>query len=297
MESGSVEGLMKTMESSRRQRDAGFTLIELLVVIAIIAILAGMLLPALGKAKLKAQGISCMNNHRQVALAWRLYADDNSDSFPLATCTDANRPEASWAWMGGHTNFEPSNRSNWDVEQDIKKSALYRYASSAAIFKCPADRSVVNVPGRGKLPRVRSINMNQHVGGFEPGQNPSWLTNLRFFRKSSDLTDPGPSRTWLLLDMREDSVNYPNYEVVMDGWPDQPQKHRFMFDLPGFYHHRAGGFSFTDGHSEIRRWRDARTMPPLGPPHSGDWNSRFNDYKTPNNPDIYWMQERTTRPR
>jgi len=159
-----------------------FTLIELLVVIAIIAILAAMLLPALSRAKLKAQGIACLNHHRSLALAWRMYSDDSSDRFPLATCVTVGHREEKFAWMTGHLDFDPANRSNWDVEQDIKRSLLFPYAPAPEISRCPADRSVVHVPGRGRLPRVRSMNINQHVGGFETGTNPAHLVPWRFCR-------------------------------------------------------------------------------------------------------------------
>src|SRR5206468_146017 len=123
-------------------QNSAFTLIELLVVIAIIAILASMLLPALSKAKTKAQGIQCLNNHRQLALAWKMYADDSRDNLPLASGGGDGSLDK-YVWISGGMNFDPGNVSNWDVEQDIKKSPLWPYGKSAAIWKCPADNSKI----------------------------------------------------------------------------------------------------------------------------------------------------------
>src|SRR5262249_22015736 len=129
-----------------RGRLGGFTLIELLVVIAIIAILASMLLPALSKAKTKAQGIMCMSNHRQLSLAWRMYAEDNRDVLLFAT---ASHIYAAYSWVQGVLDYDPANHSNWDVDQDIKKSLMWPYCgNSVGIWKCPADLSRV-VPSDG----------------------------------------------------------------------------------------------------------------------------------------------------
>jgi len=266
----------------------GFTLIELLVVIAIIAILAAMLLPALTKGKLKAQGIQCMSNHKQLALAWRMYSEDNGDRLLHASDGGPNPIENKLAWVTGLMD-NTANPSNWDINQDLVKSPMWNYCGkNAGIWRCPADHSSVLVNGERK-PRVRSMSMNFWFGGF--GGTDGGLSGgaWRLYFKMTDLIDPGPVKTWLLLDMREDSIDIGNFATDMRGWPDNWAATGF-YDLPGFYHHRACGFSFADGHSEIKRWLDQRTMPALVP--DGQVNDGF---ASPRNKDIVWLQERSTR--
>ncbi len=270
-----------------RHRTNGFTLIELLVVIAIIAILAALLLPALAKAKTKAHGIMCLNNGKQMMLAWRLYVDDNQDKVLKAWA-----PGNPHNWIEGDLDFSGANASNWDIEKDVKKSPLWPYCgNNAAIWKCPADRSTVKPtsgPYKGQVrPRVRSISMNAWFDGADAANfGPS---GFRIYKKMSDVMDPGPTLTWLFLDEREDSINDGEFVVGMFGYPDKPNQW-MVVDFPASYHNRAGGLSYVDGHSEIKKWRDTRTMPVLKPGQG----LRLN-VPSPNNPDAFWLMERTTR--
>jgi prepilin-type N-terminal cleavage/methylation domain-containing protein len=154
----------------------GFTLIELLVVIAIIAILAAMLLPALSKAKIKAQGIGCMSNGRQLMVAWQIYYGDNNDKLVSS--------DGGGGWINGNLaglDFNPNNTENWDINVELLPSPLWQYCGkSPGIFLCPGDLSTVNVPGKGTLRRVRSYSMNYclndttgDVGYFSPGYRTS----------------------------------------------------------------------------------------------------------------------------
>jgi prepilin-type N-terminal cleavage/methylation domain-containing protein/prepilin-type processing-associated H-X9-DG protein len=285
------------MTTLNRNNRSAFTLIELLVVIAIIAILAALLLPALSRAKVKAQAVQCMNNHRSLMLAWRMYVDDNQDSLPFSseTSVGAGTPGA---WVFGKMDFDSANRGNWDPAVSIRTSVLYPYAKADAIFKCPADKSYITLGGV-QLPRVRTMSMNYWLGAAGgkhytglPASEPlsKWILYLKY---SDIAATPGAASIFVFLDMRPDSVDVGNFGVCMDGYPSNPSAYRF-WDLPGIQHAGACSFSFADGHAEAKKWRDPATSPPIvmPPPPSG-----VNDqFTSPNNEDIAWLQDRATRP-
>jgi prepilin-type N-terminal cleavage/methylation domain-containing protein/prepilin-type processing-associated H-X9-DG protein len=273
----------------RRTSRGGFTLIELLVVIAIIAILAALLLPSLSRAKLKGQGIQCMNNHRQLMVAWRMYVEDNRDVLP-------NVKHGPYEWVGGWLDFNGANPENWNPDLNLKTSLLASYSGrSIGIFKCPADRSAVNVSGESR-PRVRSMSMLNWVGGRGEGRPMNWSNTTdgnrpgeyRIYRRLAALADPGPSRTFVFLDEREDSINDAMFVVDMLGYPTMTQS---IVDFPGSYHGGAGGFSFADGHSELKKWRTALVLEKPLAGRVRPYPTMLNGF----NADAFWMQERATR--
>lgn len=233
--------------ASAKQFRSGFTLIELLVVIAIIAILAALLLPALAKAKSKAQQIQCLNNAKQMQLGLIMYTQENTDRFPPNA---ANGPfDANYTnWVTGWLDWGVGQPMNANTNTTLlTESALGPYMSkSIPSYKCPGD----TIPGdRG--PRVRSISMNSFVGDYVGLMDRFGNTQYRVFNKFADFTVPGPANTFIFLDECPDSINDGLFQVNManNSWSD----------IVSSVHNGGGNLSFADGHAEIHKWKDGIT--------------------------------------
>jgi prepilin-type N-terminal cleavage/methylation domain-containing protein/prepilin-type processing-associated H-X9-DG protein len=270
---------------------AAFTLIELLVVIAVIAILAALLLPTLGRAKARSQGVYCLNNTRQLLLAWRMYVDDNRDELPFAYARNPTPPgNAAYVWVKGEMdNTNPRFVDNWNYDSTIRKGAIWPYcAKSIAVWHCPADTSRgINPQGQHVI--RRSVSMNNWIGGdgARPDDNykGGWGTaapGSTVARKLTQIRHPDPAQNWVMLDERQDSINNGFFPVQMDGYPNPATT--YLANYPASNHGGAAGVAFADGHSEIHKWRDARTMPPIV-------RSLPLIVPSPNNVDVVWLQD------
>ena len=230
------------VQFKKRSRFQAFTLIELLVVIAIIAILAAILLPALAKAKTKAQATACLVNTKQLTLGWIMYADENSDQL-----MDPAK------WISGQMSWGAS-AMNTNVRLSLDDQALISpYVKSGGALKCPAD---IYQSGLNPAPRVRSVSLDGALGGGPtlgnqyaiPGEAPR-----TYFapKKMSQLKKPGPDNIYTVLDEHPDSINDAAFMLDAGSKPAVSQHWR---DYPGSLHNNAVSISFADGHSEIHKW-------------------------------------------
>ncbi len=255
-----------------------------MVVVALVGTLAALILPALSKAKQKAQGISCMNNSRQLALGWLMYADDNDGVLvPNRHGNDARGAANPNNWVSGRLDWGNSpDNTNTLYLTDPAFAKLAPYCKrSARLYKCPADQlqSALN-PG----PRARSISMNAAMGDGNKVNFANWIPTFYFAKRLNELIKPEPSLAWVFVDEHPDSINDGCFFVN----PHAIGGSASWKDLPASYHNGGAGFAFADGHAEIRSWTDARTKRAVT---LGD----FVGVSCANSGDYQWIAERTPR--
>lgn len=264
----------------RPSRPPGFTVVELLVVVAIVGLLLAMLLPALARSRERAREVICLRNQKQIHLAWTLYADENEGWLPAVRGGSFPGPDQ---WVSGWLDFSSSpDNTNTLYLTDPRFAQIGPYIGSAAPYRCPEDRSFVRMED-GDHQRVRSISMNcwvNYTGNDALGQD-----EYRIFRKLTEIYDPSPSKLWVFMDERPDSIN----DGMFITNPKARGKLAKVVDFPAGWHAGGAGVTFADGHGIIKRWEDARTVPELQPTQL-----LRSDVRSPDNPDVAWLQEHAT---
>jgi prepilin-type N-terminal cleavage/methylation domain-containing protein/prepilin-type processing-associated H-X9-DG protein len=268
-----------------------FTLIELLVVIAIIAILAAMLLPALARAKAKAQGISCINNLKELTLAAQIYAGDFQDAIPPNGINNVN------SWVTTTTGNGVRALPDYTNATLIKQCVLYPYNQSVDIYKCPGDKDLI--PGQTQ-PRVRDYSLNGMMGdnlGSGSGVHP-----VREHLKFTAVLNPGPSDASLFVDEQSSSSTLASQTSVDDGYfaVGYADEDNQWWNTPSSRHGNHGQFSYADGHAAMMKWYMPTTQHLMGyyattTYYGGSdrdlrqlWLSTYPQGGYPGNPSAHW---------
>jgi prepilin-type N-terminal cleavage/methylation domain-containing protein len=269
------------------KRTTGFTLIELLVVIAIIALLMGILMPSLQRARKMAQGIACASNLRSLMIAWRVYADSNDDR--LVACQDGmpGRPN----WISGGLSFS-SDPVNWNIETDLTSSPLWSYAGeNPKVFKCPADMAKVTDSTGRTVPRIRSNSMSQVFGYGEWLNSSPASRSQNIWRTYSKLSNIiNSAKTFVFVDEHPDSINDAAFANACTD-ASSPGAARII-DFPASYHGGACGFSFSDGHAVVHKWIGTKIKE--APVSYGSGGLSLNVTAEDSWEDVKWMAENST---
>jgi prepilin-type N-terminal cleavage/methylation domain-containing protein len=277
----------------RPKTRAAFTLLELVVVIGVLSIVAATILPSLSHGESRSPAFECLNHHRQLCDAWRMYADENSEKlvpnvFGGAAQGGAGDPTFGMGWVEGWLDWTTkTDNTNVAFLINPKYARLAPYVKGATnLFKCPDDRFIAPIQANLRWQRVRSVSLNILVGesNAESGPNdPSY----KHVRKLSEFLYPVPAEAYVFLDEHPDSINDPGFFS-----PHQT----LWVDTPAVYHHGGAAVGFADSHAEIHRWRGSLAN------IKGSYGSRDGSYLNNavtapvGDPDIHWMSYHTSRP-
>lgn len=313
----------------RNNGSFGFVLTELFVIIVIIAFLAAILLPTLRGAKFHAQDVQCLNNQRQLNIAWHLYARDSNDNLAGNDWVD----EAHWSqlpagqqgfnWVSGWESagdptadpFSSGDETNTQLLTNPAYAQLAPYSRNPAIYQCVATRLLCQEPNGVIAPLCRDVSMNVWMGGSTitaqftnanavPGQDAAdgytVFTKLSGIYGNNSWRTFGPSQAFVFTEEKGDSIDDGEFLVQMTGWAG-PE----MANVPAAYHAGAGVVSFADGHAEVHKWfsqvclTDPANMPPGTKIDAGiaHWSlsrpDNFRPFNWNNNTDVAdlgWLQ-------
>ncbi len=267
---------------NRRESGNGFSRVELLAVLAMLALLAGLAWTALSRAGRNAAGVRCIENLRRLTVAWSLYADAHGDLLLASGEMSESGARDRRMWVSGMLNAAGAvNRENWDAESTVLRSPLVAFAGrDAALWRCPADESAVILENR-RVPRVRSYSMSSVFGtGY-------WLPAFRYRTYARRSQIAKPAHTFVLVDEHPDGINDGTFALEMVE-PASTDGH--IIDLPASRHGRGCGFSFADGHVELKQWVGKTIQQPVT--YRGD--AVFDIPARDSLPDVKWMSANCT---